>query len=378
MWSRKDIRFEGDAPGLARDVVLERCLDYEASVVDRAVESMTARLGGLRGVVNGREVILKPNLLMPKRPEQAVNTHPQLICSVARAVLKAGARRVVVADSPAVGKAKWVANRLGLQQLLDPLGVAIEELTEEVEVELDPKFGQKIKLSKRLLEAETVINLAKLKSHGLCGLTMAVKNCFGAVLGLDKTRWHLKAGRNTYLFASMLTKVCRKVAPGLSIVDAVESMDGNGPSSGRVRKTGFLAAGRDPFALDRVLAAVCGVAPEGVTTFAHDGSLDIGKIPVRGASIAELKISDWQMPAKKAGGFFRIVERYFPSWLARGYGAEPRFSNKLCTLCLQCIKICPAKALSERRKKVKINKDHCIRCFCCQELCPEGAIRVGR
>ena len=31
-----------------------------------------------------------------------------------------------------------------------------------------------------------------------------------------------------------------------------------------------------------------------------------------------------------------------------------------------------------QRKKPVIDRSKCIRCFCCQEFCPKGAMQVGR
>ena len=37
-----------------------------------------------------------------------------------------------------------------------------------------------------------------------------------------------------------------------------------------------------------------------------------------------------------------------------------------------------AKAIVTENKKAVINRDLCIRCFCCQEFCPTGAMKVHR
>ena len=37
--------------------------------------------------------------------------------------------------------------------------------------------------------------------------------------------------------------------------------------------------------------------------------------------------------------------------------------------------ICPAQAVLKGDRIVRFNYDACIRCFCCMEVCPEGAIK---
>jgi Fe-S-cluster-containing hydrogenase component 2 len=38
--------------------------------------------------------------------------------------------------------------------------------------------------------------------------------------------------------------------------------------------------------------------------------------------------------------------------------------------------VCPPQAISLSDKKVEIDYHRCIRCYCCQEVCPEGAVRL--
>ena len=47
-----------------------------------------------------------------------------------------------------------------------------------------------------------------------------------------------------------------------------------------------------------------------------------------------------------------------------------------CTLCCACLKGCPHKAISIRKKKIFINRKKCRFCYCCQEFCPNKAIKV--
>ena len=50
-----------------------------------------APFGGMAAVVKpGQTVLLKPNLLSPRPPEQAVTTHPALVAALVRACRQAG------------------------------------------------------------------------------------------------------------------------------------------------------------------------------------------------------------------------------------------------------------------------------------------------
>ena len=353
-------------------VALQRCADYSPERVGEALGALLAGLGGLEPTVQGRRVLIKPNFLTARPADRAVCTHPQVIASLAEAALRAGAREVVVADSPAAVPASRVAEKLGLLSLLAPLGVSILDLRETTEVRLPQGRFPRLLLARQILDAQVVLNLAKMKTHGLCGMTMAVKNCFGAVLGLTKAEWHLRAGHDAGAFAALLVEICRVVAPAISIVDAIDSMDGNGPGAGRVRRTGFLAASTDPFVLDRVLAGICRVPAERVTTFGPDGDPDLSAVQYAGVPPESLTVADWELPSHVNPLFSRL--RFLRHFLV----PMPRFSRKTCNLCGQCVKLCPKRALSLSIKRVELDDASCIRCFCCQELCPKGAITVHR
>ena len=40
----------------------------------------------------------------------------------------------------------------------------------------------------------------------------------------------------------------------------------------------------------------------------------------------------------------------------------------------ECARVCPAKAITIENGKANIQRSACIRCFCCQEFCPVGAM----
>ncbi len=374
-------------------VALARCPDYEPGAVDRAVGSVLELLGGLAPLVARKAVLLKPNFLVARAPERAVNTHPQVIRAVARAALEAGARGVLVADSPSFGSGRRVASRLGLQSLLEPLGVEVGELDEPVEVRRPGARYPALHLSRKVLEAEVVLNLAKCKTHGLCGLTLAVKNCFGAVVGTDKAAWHARAGRDADSFAGLVVEVCRAVAPALSLVDGVVGMDGNGPSNGRPRPLGFLAAGLDPFVLDRALARLLGVGEDQVLTFGPDGAPDLSALEVRGEPLGAFTPSGWELPRRlprrDPGGAHTGPRGVFGRWwfdlLRAGATPAPHFDPRRCSRCGHCLELCHSRALSWAQdgghptgRRVRLDREACIRCYCCQEVCPEAAITLRR
>ncbi|MBN2539241.1 MAG: 4Fe-4S binding protein, partial [Deltaproteobacteria bacterium] len=41
-----------------------------------------------------------------------------------------------------------------------------------------------------------------------------------------------------------------------------------------------------------------------------------------------------------------------------------------------CWKFCPAGAIHNTDKTIVFDYDRCIRCYCCMEICPHGAVHL--
>ena len=92
-----------------------------------------------------------------------------------------------------------------------------------------------------LIDADAIINLCKLKTHGMMTLTAGTKNLFGAIPGTKKPEYHFRF-QNPADFADMLVDICEYLKPVLTICDAITAMEGNGPASGTPRHVGYIAA----------------------------------------------------------------------------------------------------------------------------------------
>lgn len=106
-------------------------------------------------------------------------------------------------------------------------------------------------LSKTLTQVcDAVINLPVLKDHGIVGVTMALKNLFGAIHNPNK--YHIDAGNPYVADVYMLPPIRQKVR--LTICDAINPQYEGGPScmpQWSWPLNGLIVA-RDPVALDSV------------------------------------------------------------------------------------------------------------------------------
>jgi uncharacterized protein (DUF362 family) len=104
-------------------------------------------------------------------------------------------------------------------------------------------------LSKTLTRTcDAVINLPVLKDHGIAGVTLALKNLFGAIHNPNK--YHTNAGDPYVADVNMLPQIRRKVR--LTICDALTAQYEGGPSYMPQWSWPYngLMVGRDPVALD--------------------------------------------------------------------------------------------------------------------------------
>ncbi len=213
----------------------------------------------------------------------------------------------------------------------------------------------------------------------MMGLTCAVKNMFGAVVGLRKPRMHLQAGTDKAFFALMLLELCETLAPPLTIVDAVVGMEGEGPGSGDPVQIGALLAGSHPQAVDTIATELVGLQPRQVWTQqkaieTNRPYTQLAELEVLGESLDRLKITNFR-PAKMTDvnfGLHNGVKRY----LKNAMTARPVPDHNRCRLCNECVTHCPPEAMEIKQGKLGIDYGLCIRCFCCQELCPHNALKT--
>ncbi len=342
---------------------------YDPKVLQEFIEK---GFGSIRLSLSRCKVLLKPNLVMGKPPRRAVNTHPYVVRAVAAALLDRSCD-IYIGDSPGYESTEKALRGSGIMDVVEDLRLKVVPfnrlITKRQQSGVSPyrffTFGEDPGAY------DAVVNLPKLKTHGMMGLTLGVKNTFGFIHSLEKARWHLRAGRDRMLFASILIDIHRLVSPTVTILDGIIGMDREGPSNGRAREVGLMAMSRDAFALDYCIegALVGPAAPLPITAKAMEHGL-IGGYEVCGEGIppgAGLDMpksidTDWALP-----DFVKMLLRNI-------FVKKPRLDLEKCKGCGVCLKVCPTGSLVFLDRRPTFDYRRCIRCYCCQEMCPEGAI----
>ena len=318
---------------------------------------------------SGSRVLIKPNLLMPAPPEKGIVTHPMIVRAAVEYLLDKGSV-VQVSDSPAVGNFHKLARVTGYNGILDGLDVTFKAFDQSKEVDIGEPFGR-IPIAKDAIEADCVINLAKLKSHQQMGLTLGVKNTFGCIVGLRKPEWHMRTGVERHMFARLLVQIHEAVAPAYTIVDGILALEGQGPGrGGQPRELGLLIGGASAHGVDKTICTLLGMDPQELLTYQQAVALGVfdGKVHIKG----DMEIvSDFRFPEL---GSLSMGPDSLNRFMRKYIIQKPVADNKLCKLCGECWKICPAKAIEHNDRSVQFDYNRCIRCYCCLEVCPHGAI----
>lgn len=371
-------------------VSLRKCNDYEYENIKKSIEMTLDDLGGIEKFVSkNSKVLIKPNLLMKKRPEEATTTHPMVVKVLCEKLLKLNCE-VIIGDSPGgpytVSSLKGIYKSSGMKDVADELGVTLNYDISDVKVENDNANALKyMDIITPITEVDHIINICKFKTHGMATFTGGVKNLYGCIAGLKKAEIHYRFPTEELFCEEVLLDICSYVNPTLTIMDGVVGMEGDGPSAGIPRHIGVMLASQSPYALDAVACKIINLNSDRVPTLR--GSIkrgyikaDLSDIKVLGEDIEKLIIKDFKIPSTSKD--FRLLKSSLPKFLhepiTRIITPKPVVRHKDCIKCGKCIQACPAKVMSFNENKVTINLDNCIRCYCCHELCPKKAVDIKR
>lgn len=365
-------------------VALVPCASYDNTEVLAAIRAGLDLIGGIAGFVKpGEKIVLKPNVLIGASADKCVCTHPAVFRAAGKIFLEAGAS-VTYGDSPSFGGCRLTMRLAGMKQVADELGIGLADFSHgRVLMHKEALLNRRFVVAKGVLDADGLVSLPKLKTHGLTRLTGAVKNQFGCVPGMLKNQQHARMP-DPYDFATMLVDLNTLIKPRLYIMDAVMAMEGNGPRSGNPRKLGVLLLSSDPIAVDAVACKLIDLDPALVPTSAPGektglGTYDYENIEIVGGNVGDFICRDFEVvrrpPVSSTGGRRSKFIKIHTS-------PRPVIDTSRCNKCGTCIRHCPVtpKAVDwvggNESHPPAHNYNRCIRCFCCQEVCPKGAIFV--
>jgi uncharacterized protein (DUF362 family)/NAD-dependent dihydropyrimidine dehydrogenase PreA subunit len=318
-------------------------------------------------------VLVKPNFLSPAKPNKAILTHPLVVRAAVEYVLEKGGRPLV-ADSPCMGSFERILKEGGYKDAFDKLDghVEFKPFKDTVKVNIGEPFGE-IAIAHTAVESDVVINLAKLKTHTMMLLTLGVKNLFGCVVGLKKAEWHMRSGVDRNMFARLLVQIYQAIHPAATIVDGILALEGQGPGRrGKPRHVGVLVGSRSGLAADAAICRMLRIAMHQLPTL--HAAKELGILHGEPKIIGDFsEISNYRLPKL---GSQTLGPKPIQKFMRKHFTQRPAVEAEVCKMCGECWQICPAKAITPYEEIIGFDYDRCIRCYCCIEVCPHGALQA--
>jgi len=367
-------------------VSIVKCSNYEQDEVDRAVRESLDLIGGLgKFVRKGDNVLLKPNLLAPLPPEEAITTHPNIVRALVK-LIEESESNAWIGDSSGglfTGLTSKSLEICGFNRIAEESSAEIKNFDTGGIVHIAHQNGDAVKefnVAKAVVEADVIISVPKLKIHELLLLTGAVKNLVGVIPGAGKRDLHSKAVKADQL-SHVLLDLYAAIKPKLSIMDAVIGLEGRGSiiegaGFGNPRQIGLVLTSSDAVALDTVAALIMGYDPMKIGTIklAHSKGLGIGdikNITILGENLNEMRIENF---AKASNYIMELLPKFLTKTFIDQYiSSKPSINLSNCKRCGICQDSCPTRAI-DLEPIPSIDYHSCIRCYCCHEVCTNKAI----
>ncbi len=360
--------------------------EYKEDLIYPAICKAMETLGIAGDMRPDLKVVIKPNLIMAKSPDFPVTTHPLVIKAVVRWLKAQGVKNIVLAESSGGlyngEHMKNIYQACGMRQLEPDITLNMDFSARTVNCK-NGFANHSFHIITPILEADYIINICKLKTHAMTGYSGGIKNLFGVIPGLEKPQLHYR-WPDIHDFSRMLLELAQTVSPQLTIIDAVNAMEGNGPTCGTSYPLHLILAARDFYTQDYFAAKLMGLNPmavEMIRLAVEKGLAQPDKIELIGDTLPE-NLPPFQTPdaikldfSSSLPGF---LQRPFALIAGRLFKSYPQLEKEKCIGCGKCAESCPAHIIKIENGKAKFKKKKCISCFCCQEMCPMKAISVKK
>ena len=280
---------------LHSQVFISKVAHYQLDIAD-AISRGMRELGISSEQIQGKRILLKPNLVETASVAPHINTHPLVLRGAIEAFLRCGAASVMVAEGPGHRRDTLaVYEESGLADILTEDRVPFHDLNYITGYDL-PNAGRQSRLKTLTFpglfqEVDWIVSVAKMKTHHWTGVTLSMKNLFGVMPGIyygwPKNVLHHAGIENSILDINATLK------PHFAIVDGIVGMEGDGPIMGDPKKAGVLVMGRNLAAVDATCCRIMGIDPYQVSYLERAdnwfGPISDTSIEQRGETLASVR-----------------------------------------------------------------------------------------
>jgi uncharacterized protein (DUF362 family)/Pyruvate/2-oxoacid:ferredoxin oxidoreductase delta subunit len=322
-----------------------------------------------------KKVLLKPNLCIDHPPEKGATTHPAVLEALVQTALDYGAD-LTIGDGAAVGIKGNVFQTTGVMDICRKYKIPFVDFNREEgrTVTIADAFAMhEANIAKTYFEMDSVVNLPVFKSNMLFWISGALKNMKGLLVGMEKHKPH-------YLgVAPCVADINKVLRQDLIIMDGFVGMMGDGPAAGKPAEARLLIGGLDPVAIDDLALKLMGMKSAKVPMIQYALKAGIGSVDYQTAGDPPDTFSlQFEKPMVARNRVKTFLLNSAAGFVFRGFGSRSKMSvdRDKCILCARCRDMCPFHAIDISGGEVVIDRSKCQFCLCCTEVCAREAISL--
>ena len=214
-------------------------------------------------LLDGKEdyILVKPNCLAGDR--QLCATHVDALRATLHFICSLWQGRLILAEGSAMGSTIEAFRNYKYEEMkLDFPNLEFLDLNYSDAVNIDVVDNDlkpiTIQVSNTVIQAPMRVSVGPAKTHDAVVVTLSIKNmAVGSILKEDKEKIH----RGFRGINKSLAILYEHTHPHLAVIDAWESMEGNGPYHGNKVETHFAVASTNSIAADTLVAELMGFNP---------------------------------------------------------------------------------------------------------------------
>lgn len=252
-------------------------------------EAALKAVGGIeRFVKPGQQVILKPNICVDYHTaEYAATTNPDVVATLVKLCLGAGAKRVRVLDMPFGGTPDSAYAISGIGEAVKNAGGEMEIMSPVKFIQTAIPDGKDLKtweIYRDALEADVLIDVPIAKHHSLARLTLGGKNLLGLVTKPNQIHQNL---------GQRIADLISVIRPTLTVVDAYRILTAHGPTGGSlndVKAAHTVIVSHDIVAADAYAATLFNLTGADIGFVKAAAAMGLGTLDLTSVKVAEVNV----------------------------------------------------------------------------------------
>ncbi len=228
-----------------------------------------------------KKIVIKPDLTSSQK--QTASTHSDSLKALLIFLSEHTNSEVTIAGSAKIGSTKKAFNNFGFYNLKKSFNINFVDLYEEdcEEIEIYSRDLNPVKTSipKIIMESDFLISLSGLKTDDSVIASMGIKNLSGVLVERPLNHDGYKA------INLSIANLMEHASPDLSIIDAFEAIEGEGPINGDIVRIKAALAGLDFLSVDTIGAHLMDFNPYKIGYLSHCRERNLGEGEISKISI---------------------------------------------------------------------------------------------